>query len=134
MKPTLVILKTLPVITFLLACCSISAKAQQTKQIACWIEKDTQSEEATNFKSYFRNDSKATIEDLSYEFTSLKESKSGKSNIKQAGKFSAKPGQEITLSTIQLNSGQSRSKVFKLQLKIFHRDSLINTDSLIIAP
>jgi len=122
------------VIPLLLISCTVNTKAQEPKEISSWIEKDMQSGETATFKSYFKNDSEVTIEGLSYEFTSLKDSKSGKSNIKQSGKFSAKPRQKITLSTIRLNSAQNVTKTFKLQLKIFHRDALIHTDSLIIAP
>jgi len=122
------------VITLLLISCTVNTKAQESKKVSSWIEKDMQSKEKATFKSYFKNDSEATIDGLSYEFTSLKDSKSGKSNIKQSGKFSAKPNQKITLSTIHLNSVQNETKTFKLQLKIFHQDTLIHTDSLIIAP
>ncbi len=128
------IFNTLLIIPIFLFCYSADTMAQQPKKISSWIEKDNQSGETATFKSYFKNDSEATIEGLSYEFTSLKEAKSGKSNIKQSGKFSAEPQQKITLSTIRLNSTQNETKTFKLQLKIFHRDALIHTDSLIIAP
>ena len=107
------------------------AMAQEKQNISTWIEKET-SAENLRFTVYAKNNSENTITDLSYQFHGCKKSESGTSNIKQSGKFEAKPGKKISLSTLGLNNIQKG--IIDLKLEIYYKDSLIAVDSLIINP
>jgi hypothetical protein len=101
--------------------------AQEKEQISSWIEKEIQTEKM-RFNAFFKNESERKIKNLSYQFNGWKQSESGSSNISQSGQFEAAPGKKISLSTIELNNIQNG--MLNLKLEIFHRDSLIATDSL----
>lgn len=122
--------RTIQYVFFLLLIISFyphNIMAQEKEQISSWIEKEIQTEKM-RFNAFFKNESERKIKNLSYQFNGWKQSESGSSNISQSGQFEAAPGKKISLSTIELNNIQNG--MLNLKLEIFHRDSLIATDSL----
>jgi len=131
MKRLSILVRSLFASSLLLTLFGGEAAAQQHARIASWIEKQTQTSNLT-FTAYFKNDSSATIKNLSYQFEGWKKSQAGTSQVSQSGKFKAKAGKTKNLATIQW--GEDPEAETNLKLEIFHENELIATDSLKLKP
>lgn len=110
-----------------------NSMAQEKTKILSWIEKDSVPGNLI-FLAYFQNESPEMINKLSYEFYGKKYGESGKSNVKQSGKFEASPEEKILLAKIKFNSKNKVNENINLTLKIYHNKNLIAIDTLSYKP
>lgn len=85
------------------------------------------------FTAHFRNTSQERIKDLSYQFTGKKEAQGNVSHTNQSGDFEAEPGKKIELSTLSFNDQQDTIDHIECVLKIYHKKSLLVSDTLKIS-
>jgi hypothetical protein len=108
-----------------------TSMAQNRHNISSWIEKDTPTKDLS-YTAYFKNHSTHSIQFLHYKFHLWKNSPNGTSKIYQSGDFSINPEEKISLSTIKLK--QEKIVRIDMKLEIYHKDSLIIKDSLVMKP
>ncbi|MFO8234592.1 MAG: hypothetical protein R6U04_04195 [Bacteroidales bacterium] len=134
MKQLKQILKLLSIVFIFLFTYSDNSMAQEEKtKILSWIEQETHTKNLI-FSAYFMNESFEKINNFSYEFYGWKNGKSGRSKVKQSGKFEAPPEEKIFLSKIEFNLDNTLNDSIELQLKIFHENILIATDTIKYKP
>lgn len=105
--------------------------AQKNNPFSAEIQQNKDKNEWT-FTACFKNDSTATLSNLSYRFEGQKKGNGGTSSTSQSGRFEAKPNQKIQLATISYNA-ITQGKI-ELTLEILHDKTPIAGDTLEIKP